>query len=336
MLHDSCFMLHKSMLKPKRKLRREGDDTQTPGTPAPPQPPPSNGGNPFTKWLVGLGVVMLVIVGTPVLMWAKTGAQATGSADLKNKVLVDATALKKINENLKDLQAAMDDLVGSQLDAKDYMGQVISGLGQDGRASCLNDCRQTLTACQEKSGEDLLATSTQGLHPCLSKANECITKCNNVPRPPISCEDRCSVALGGCTERLAKMDKPNPKYVAMCQKDNVNCLVNACKLGDQSNLPENYCADQCARIVNVCLAGLSSYDKDGQAKCAKVGDTCENQICKPAEKPAPPVPELKEPVSTSTGQVLEGENATGTPPQPKPAAGKKKPVEVMPTSTATQ
>ncbi len=224
------------------------------------------------SWLFGLAVLTVLAVGVPVMLWAQ-------SNDAPHRVNVDAGALSNLQMKMNELQKAMDGLMAS----KSEPGEVPMGFvskPDDGRADCLNTCRMEQANCMENFEGQVEAGE---LHPCLTESNACITSCNDAPRSPISCQDRCAVAMGGCVERVVA-----PKQMAVsdemavldeCRMKNVECLVNACKLTGEQTMPDTYCADQCRRMHVICTTGSSQYDTNTMELCDRLQQTCEQRLC---------------------------------------------------------
>ncbi|MFZ6014755.1 MAG: hypothetical protein ACOYUZ_00140 [Patescibacteria group bacterium] len=228
----------------------------------------------FARWFFGLAAVMVLAIGVPVMLWAQTGDKAPV------RVSVDADALHDVQMKLEALQGALGGLMKSQQGLEP--GQTAMVLPDDGRADCLNDCRRGLKTCKENYAGEVMDGE---LHPCLTQANSCITKCNDAPKVPVSCQDRCAVALGGCIESVVA-----PAAVAVgdegmelmkCMNANSDCLVKACNLPDMSALPENYCMDQCRRMHLICQTGSTQYNTQGLELCDRLEMTCKDRVCVP-------------------------------------------------------
>lgn len=293
----------------------------------PPTSAPSQPQNPFAKWLIGLSALTILIVGGPIALWAQTDTAG-------KRVSVEAVQLQKLQDQLKGMEQTMQVLVGGQQAGAvtDMLKAGVSCRTEEGRAECLNDCRRDLASCKAKNTGETNPADEGGLDPCLSDANSCISQCNDMPRPPISCQDRCAVALGGCLEFAAAstasstVGAANSSAIDTCRKNNRTCLVKACKLKNEDSIPADACPDQCKRLEAVCNAGSASYSKEAMALCDKLKTLCQNGVCKNApaagavktEKPTP----VEETVSSCNDQqayvcdkikarCLEHESETG-------------------------
>ncbi|GEM_PF-2658579 len=267
------------MVKTKRGKRGLADEPPTPISEpdtVPPTAPSTAPQNPFAKWLVGLVVLSLLVIGGPVALWAQSD---TGG----KKVSVDAAQLQKLQDQLKSMEQTLQTMSGTQQAGMvtDMLKSGVTCKAEDGRSECLNDCRKALAQCKAKGGSATAKPSVLavgGLDQCLADANSCVTKCNDMPRPPISCQDRCAVALGGCLEYASLSSKANA--VESCRTNNRTCLVKACKLKDENSIPDDACPDQCKRMEAICKGGSASYSKDALALCDKLKGTCQSEVCK--------------------------------------------------------
>jgi predicted lipoprotein with Yx(FWY)xxD motif len=223
-------------------------------------------------WLFGLAVLTVLAVGVPVMLWAQ-------SSEMTNRVSVDAGAMNHLQMKIGEMQQAMDMLLKS---SQDMGGTGIAMVTRpdDARADCLNQCRDQQVSCLDGfPGE----AAPGILHPCLAGTSECVTACNDAPRAPVSCQDRCAVALGGCVERVV-----SPKALAVedeeaalddCRMKNVECLMNACDLPDEAAMPDSYCADQCRRVHIICSTGSSQYDMNTMELCSRLEQGCKQRLC---------------------------------------------------------
>lgn len=280
------------MVKRKRSLRGDTDQGEpsaiTPDT-VPPTAPPTSPKNPFAKWLIGLTVLTAVIIGGPVAIWAKTDTDG-------KRVNVEVAQLEKMQEQLKALQQTLQSLTGEQTEG------AVTCKTDEGRAECLNDCRRALAKCRVAGqGQE----TTDGLDSCLSRTNTCINLCNEMPRPPIACQDRCAVALGGCLESAVGAKEATESLI-VCLQNNKTCLVKACKLKNPTAIPNDACQDQCKRMDAVCRGGETSYNKDSIAVCDKLKGLCERNMCqiKLDEKAATKVEPTK-PAGTCTDEKIK-------------------------------
>ncbi|MDF1497271.1 MAG: hypothetical protein P1P90_04375 [Patescibacteria group bacterium] len=223
------------------------------------------------SWLFGLAVLTILAVGVPVVLWAQ-------SNDAPHRVSVDAGALSQLQMKLADLQQSLDSLMAS----KTEIGEPALGfvtMPDDFRADCLNQCREQQVSCFD----EYEGTEPFGLHPCLSQSSACITSCNDAPRAPVSCQDRCAVALGGCVESVVA---PKGTVVAdeqaaldVCRMQNVECLINACNLSNEAAMPDTYCTDQCRRLNVICSTGSTQYDVNAMELCKRMEQTCNQRLC---------------------------------------------------------
>ncbi|MFA6447706.1 MAG: hypothetical protein WCW31_05685 [Patescibacteria group bacterium] len=266
------------MIKQKR-VRRKKNDADEPQTPT--TLPPKDTSNPFAKWMFGLAVLSLLVIGGPVALWAQTETPDTSRTSFTN------TTFQNFKENLSTMQKSFE----SMLDTAQLV-KTVSNLSDEvtalktkqatckedvSRMDCLNVCRKNLAACDSTAYEP----TASGMDPCLSQANECVTKCNYAPRPSVSCEDRCSVALGGCVEQAmsGKFSKDQGAALEACRTNNRNCLVKACKYTDETKLPSDYCPDQCKRLDEICTAGSAKGNSSALATCDKLKTLCQDKLC---------------------------------------------------------
>ena len=225
----------------------------------------------------------LLVIGGPVVLWAQTD---TVSPYIGGKVLVDASALQKLQDQLTELQASLAALMGSQQAATEEIGQQITESKWPGPiADCLRACSKDLSSCKLTA----VAAAT-GLDPCISTANTCITKCSE---PPVSCQDRCSVTLAGCLSKTisatgASLLNPEATKAAIdaCRQSNLTCLVNACKLGSADNVPAGYCLDQCGRMNDICASGSAQYNREAMYTCDLLSKACKSQMCQVTQIPS--------------------------------------------------
>jgi len=223
-------------------------------------------------WLFALAVITVLAVGVPVMLWAQQD-------EAPKRVSVDAGALSSLQMKVGELQKALDELMAGEMDMDERAMAYVSR-PDDARADCLNQCRMEQVSCIESYDGEMMEN---GLHPCLEDASECITSCNNAPRAPVSCQDRCAVALGGCVQRVVA---PHSTAVADeqaalddCRLKNVECLQNACRMPDDASMPDSYCADQCRRMHIICSTGSSQYDENSMELCTRLKQTCEQRLC---------------------------------------------------------
>lgn len=268
------------MMKQKRVRRKknEEDEPQVPST-----LPPKDISNPFAKWIFGLAVLSLLVIGGPVAIWAQTETSDT------SRVSFGKTAFQNFKENFNSLQKSFENMLDTQ-----QLVQAVSNLNAEvtslktkqtickedtSRMDCLNVCRKNLAACDSTG----MKPTASGMDPCLSQTNECITKCNYAPRPSVSCEDRCSVAMGGCVEQttLGKFSALVNQSAALeaCRMNNRNCLIKACKYTDETKLPSNYCLDQCKRLDEICTAGSAKNNSLALKSCDKLKTLCQDELC---------------------------------------------------------
>ncbi len=268
------------MIKQKRVRRRknDADEPQTPTT-----LPPKDTSNPFTKWMFGLAVLSLLVIGGPVALWAQIETPDTSRVSFTN------TTFQNFKENLSTMQKSFEGMLDTA-----QLVKTVSDLSDEvtalktkqatckedtSRMDCLNVCRKNLAACDSTG----MKPTASGMDPCLSHTNECITKCNYAPRPSVSCEDRCSVALGGCVEQAAfgKFSALVNQSAALevCRKNNRDCLVKACKFTDETKLPSDYCPDQCKRLDEICTAGSAKNNSSALVACKKLKTMCQDELC---------------------------------------------------------
>jgi len=265
------------MVKTKRAARQDDEPTTGSGTPVPPTPTEPTPGPSMAKWLIGLAVLSLLVIGGPVVLWAQTNPV---SPYIGGKVLVDASALKNLQEQLSALQASLTALLGAQQQTTAEIGQQMTENKWPGTvADCLRTCGKDLSSCKFTA-----VSAATGLDPCISAANTCITKCSD---PPVSCQDRCSVTLGGCLAKtigtaganLLLSPEVTNAAIDACKQSNLTCLVNACKLGSPDNVPADYCLDQCSRMNDICTGGSAQYNKDSMSMCDQLSKVCKSQMC---------------------------------------------------------
>lgn len=266
------------MIKQKRVRckKNDADEPQTPTT-----LPPKDTSNPFAKWMFGLAVLSLLVIGGPVALWAQTETPDTSRVSFTN------TTFQNFKENLSTIQKSFEGMLDTA-----QLVKTVSDLSSEvtalktkqttckedvSRMDCLNVCRKNLAACDSTG----MKPTASGMDPCLSQTNECITKCNYAPRPSVSCEDRCSVALGGCVERVmsGNLSKDQGTALEICRMNNRNCLVKACKYTDETKLPSDYCPDQCKRLDEICTAGSAKGKSSALATCNKLKTLCEDKLC---------------------------------------------------------
>jgi len=235
-----------------------------------------------SSWLIGLAVISVAVVALPVFLWAqKTGI---ASAQMPLRVSVDAGSLMDLQAKIGALQQALDQVLGSRADMGVVQGLISVGHTDDLRADCLNKCRDDLALCKETSMTILESDQKpSNLHPCLLQANSCINKCSSIPPPPISCQDRCAVALGGCIKEviapMAVISSDPGAALNLCRQNNIECLMNACKLSDQANMPPDYCHDQCKRMSQICNSGSVQYDMAARQLCDRLEQNCMDKVC---------------------------------------------------------
>ncbi len=233
---------------------------------------PENYTHHLKAWLFGLALMTVLAVGVPVMLWAQ-------SNDAPHRVNVDAGALSQLQTKLDELQKSLDSLVATKTEiiggSQDFGAKL-----DDARSDCLNQCRTQRVICFDEYDGDVAPGVS---HPCLAKTSACVTACNDTPRSPVSCQDRCAVALGGCVEGVIapKSTVVEDEETALdgCRTQNRECLLDECKISDESAMPDSYCMDQCRRLSVICTTGSAQYDVNAMELCKRIEQTCTQRLC---------------------------------------------------------
>lgn len=224
---------------------------------------------------------MLLVIGAPIAIWAQSDDMEISKEETMMQVeeegwvRIKKSHLTQVITQLDRLQEGL-----RQLQENGRPTETVTPLRDGARADCLNECREDLAVCLE---QDMTISSDEDLHPCLAGSSACISVCNERPPELVSCKDRCAVSLGGCLEKITA-----PKEIALedeamafvqCHNWNRECLVAACKLEDPERLPEEYCTDQCDRMMQICQGGRTQYDKQASHQCQVMHEGCMERLC---------------------------------------------------------